>query len=630
MKFSAKVVMLLITCGIMTFPALLSAQAPNYIFHNGKILTVDNNFSIAQAVAVTGNQITAVGTDTAVLATAGQNTQKIDLKGRTVIPGLIDTHRHMYSYAEGSFGRLLTPEQRRRYPLSWNGVTTKEDVVNQVRGGIALYKPAPGKWMYFTGGPAAGAQTEILFDQLTGKDLDRAAPNNPVVLGLGIPDFNGFMVNQVAIDLLMSKHGNFIKKYGRFWVDSAGQPDGHLEPPASRLVSPYTYDRKPEDLAVLYKPDMEEMNSMGITTVSSRLPEDTKAAYSWLRDRNQMTVRVGQGMIEAFGNIEDLKTGMAALRGKTGSGDDWQWVTGAGPTAIDGSNSRACTDQKRVGGAYGPLDSWFPVGQCHNDIEYRGSPKRASAISGNYYREWTVESARNAVRFANVHVAGDRGVGGLLNIIEEIQREMGPDSTQGWATDHCTMVNPADFPRLARLKVWMSCLIRINLTNMATAYGERIANTFHAPAQSMINAGVKVVFETDTNVYIWDHMETFVTRKDSKGKVWGPQDRVDHPTILKMTTSWAADYVLKPNKLGTIERGKLADLVVLDRDFLTIPSDDISEVTPVLTVVDGKVVFVLTDFARENNFRPAGSLVSTYQDLVARRPAGGGFGGGGG
>ena len=145
----------------------------------------------------------------------------------------------------------------------------------------------------------------------------------------------------------------------------------------------------------------------------------------------------------------------------------------------------------------------------------------------------------------------------------------------------------------------------------------------------MINAGVKVVFETDTNVYIWDHMETFVTRKDEMGKVWGPQDRVDHPTILKMTTSWAADYVLKPDKLGTIERGKLADLVVLDRDFLTIPSDDISEVTPVITVVDGKVVYVQTDFARENNFRPAGSLVSTYQDLVARRPPGGGRGGGG-
>src|SRR5687767_9290145 len=190
MKFYAKLLLLSISCGLVAVPALLNAQTPNYIFHNGKVLTVDNNFSIAQAVAVTGNQITAVGTDAAVLTTAGQTTQKIDLKGRTVIPGLIDTHRHMYSYAEGSYGRLLSPEQRRRYPLSWNGVKTKDDVVNQVRGGIALYKPAPGKWMYFTGGPAAGTQTEILFDQLTGKDLDRAAPNNPVVLGLGIPDFN--------------------------------------------------------------------------------------------------------------------------------------------------------------------------------------------------------------------------------------------------------------------------------------------------------------------------------------------------------------------------------------------------------------------------------------------------------
>jgi cytosine/adenosine deaminase-related metal-dependent hydrolase len=111
-----------------------------------------------------------------------------------------------------------------------------------------------------------------------------------------------------------------------------------------------------------------------------------------------------------------------------------------------------------------------------------------------------------------------------------------------------------------------------------------------------------------------------VTRKDDKGKVWGPQDRVDHPTILKMLTVWAADYVLKPEKLGTIEKGKIADLVVLDRDFLTIPSDDISEVKPQVTLVDGKVVFVHTDFARENNFRPGGSLISNYQDLKARRP----------
>jgi hypothetical protein len=370
----------------------------------------------------------------------------------------------------------------------------------------------------------------------------------------------------------------------------------------------------------MYKPDMEEMNSMGITAVASRLPEDTRAAYEWLRARNMQTVRVGQGVIEAFGNLEDPVTGLASYKGKVGSGDDKIWITGLGPTAIDGSGSRACTDQKRVGGAYGMLDSWFPVGQCHTDIEYRGAPKRSGPITGNYYRDWVYASAENGIRFANVHVAGDRGVGNMLNFIEDIQRTKGREATKGWAMDHCDMVNPKDFARIAQTGVIMSCYIRIDLDDMAQSYGEQIAHTFHAPVASMIKAGGKVVMETDRNSYIWEDMETFVVRKDENGKVWGPQERVDHPTILKMNTSWAAEYVLKPDKLGSIEKGKLADLVVLDKDFLTIPSEQMSDLQPVVTVMDGRVVFVHTDFARENNFRPGGSLISTYQDLRARRP----------
>jgi predicted amidohydrolase YtcJ len=208
----------------------------------------------------------------------------------------------------------------------------------------------------------------------------------------------------------------------------------------------------------------------------------------------------------------------------------------------------------------------------------------------------------------------------MLNFVEEIQRTKGPEATKGWALDHCDMVNPKDFPRIAKTGLIMSCYIRIDLDDMAQSYGEQIAHTFHAPVQSMLKAGGKVVMETDRNSYIWEDMETFVTRKDENGKVWGPQERVDHPTILKMNTSWAAEYVLKPDKLGTIERGKIADLVVLDKDFLTIPSEQISDLQPLVTMMDGKVVYVHTDFARENNFRPGGSLISTYPDLKARRP----------
>ena len=168
----------------------------------------------------------------------------------------------------------------------------------------------------------------------------------------------------------------------------------------------------------------------------------------------------------------------------------WLWITGIGPTAIDGSGSRACTDQKRAT-SYGALNDWFPVGQCHNDIEYRGSPKRATAIQGNYYRDWTIESGRNGIRFANVHVAGDRAVGGLLNIMEEIHKRYGDKATDRWAMDHCDMVNPKDFPRLGKYKVFMSCYIRLNrLPGMAKSYGEQMANTFHAPAQKIGRAHV--------------------------------------------------------------------------------------------------------------------------------------------
>jgi predicted amidohydrolase YtcJ len=184
------------------------------------------------------------------------------------------------------------------------------------------------------------------------------------------------------------------------------------------------------------------------------------------------------------------------------------------------------------------------------------------------------------------------------------------------------MVNPRDFERIARLGLFMSCYVANSVEDseaVARAYGEEVANTFLSPLNSMIKAGVKVVFETDRASYIWTDLERGVTRKDLKGKVWGAQERVDKPTALRMVTSWAAEYVLKPDQLGMIQKGKLADLLVLDRDYLTIPDDDISEIQPLLTVMDGKVVFVHTRFAGEYNFRPTGAVVSTYNDLIQRR-----------
>ena len=126
--------------GMLAVPVWLAAQqAPDLILHNGKVLTVDADFSVAQAVAITGQRISAVGTNQEVLATAGPNTQKIDLKGRTVSPGLVDTHRHMYSYAERVYNGMMTPAELERYPVDWRGVKTKDDVFAQVRGLMERY-----------------------------------------------------------------------------------------------------------------------------------------------------------------------------------------------------------------------------------------------------------------------------------------------------------------------------------------------------------------------------------------------------------------------------------------------------------------------------------------------------------
>jgi len=615
------------------------AQTADIILHNGKILTVDKDFSTAEAVAVSGQKITAVGKEADVMKLAGPNTQVIDLKGREVIPGLIDSHRHMYSAAEQTYGGLLAPEKLHRYIVDWKGVTNKDDVLNIVKGIMDKYNFPPGQWIYFANAlpflgnnQATVEQARILYDDLNQWELDKVTPNNPIMMSLGIPDFNGLLLNKKAMDTIWPKDGDFIKKNGRFWVDATGRPDGHLEPPANRIALAFSYDREPADLAVMYKKNMDENTSMGLTTIDTRMPRDSIKAYKILEQNGDLTFRVGVGVIEEFGNVTDLKN-LKPQAKEVGSGNDKIWITGLGPTAVDGVTSRACTNLKRTG-QLTVIDSWFPMGQCHVDSEYKGSPKRAAAPSDNYFRNWVVASGRDGVRFANTHVAGDRATGTLLNVVEQVQKQYGKNATKGWAFDHCDMVDPADFKRIASTGITMSCYVLVSIRGSALisqAYGEKVANIYPSPLKSMLDAGGKVVLESDSNSYIWQDLEAAVTRKDSKGKVWAPQERIDRPTALKMFSSWAAEYVLKPDKLGTIEPGKLADLVVLDKDYLTVPEDDIHTITPQLVVFDGKIRYVHSQFAQEYNLHPQNATISTYPDLIKQRKfreGGTAFGGG--
>ena len=614
------------------------AQNADMILHNGKILTVDKSFSTAEAVAVSGNKILAVGSNADVLKLKGPSTEVIDLKGKTVVPGLIDSHRHMYSAAEQTYGGLLSARQLHRYIVDWKGVSNKDDVLNVVKGIMDKEKFPAGEWLYFANalpfmgeGQGTVAQAKILYDDLNQWELDKVTPNNPAMMSLGIPDFNGLLLNKKAMDLLWPKYGDFIKKNGRMWVDATGRPDGHLEPPSVRIPLALSYDRKPEDLAIMYKKNMDENTSMGLTTIDTRIPKDSIAAYKYLQSKGELTFRVGIGEIEPFGNAD---LGNLSEYGKQiGSGDDMMWITGVGPTAVDGVTSRACTNLKRTG-QLTSIDSWFPMGQCHVDDEYKGSPKRAAAPPDNYFKGWVLASGRDNVRFANVHVAGDRAVETLLSLVEQIQKKNGKNATKNWAFDHCDMVDPKDFKRIAATGIIMSCYVLHSVNGsqlISTAYSDQVANHYPSPMKSMLDAGGRVVMESDSNSYIWQDLEAAIDRKDRKGKVWAPQERVDRQTALRMMTSWPADYVLKGDKIGTIEKGKIADLLVLDKDYMTIPESEIQTIQPQVVVFDGKVRFVHSKYAEENNYHPKNALVSNYADLIKQRKfreGGTAFGGG--
>jgi predicted amidohydrolase YtcJ len=613
----------------------LSGQQPaDIVLHNGKVLTVDANFSTAEGVAITGQRITRVGTNQQVLELAGPNTLRLDLKGRTVVPGLIDTHLHITGPA--NYAEPVTPEKRRQFSVDWRAVKSKQDVLNQIKSIMDKFKPPAGAWLAFTNPLqvrrsawtdastyASDDQVKILYSDLSRFDLDTVLPNNPVMLTMGVPDENALFVNTKAFDILMTKHGDFLKKYGRFWLASNGIPDGHLEPPATRLLlNLYAPKAAPEDMAPGIRKRLEELNAQGHTTISTKLRLHSIEAYKLLEQRGEQIIRMAYGLgWDHFGSIENPAEDLKQFQGVTGSGTDWNWVASVAPSSMDGGGTRACTNHKRLG-YMEPIDIYFPMGQCHTDDEYRGG-SRSQTISGNYFKDWLINGSRYGLRLANDHVAGDRTVANLLAIAEQAQRLYGPDATKNWAFDHCRYVNPADLAKAARLRVMFSCAPKYiqDSSSVVAAFGDQVANTFIVPIKSMIKAGVRVSYEADRDTYVWEDLELTMTRKDLKGKVWAPHERIDKTEALKLATIWAADYVLKPDKLGSLEVGKLADVVVLDRDYLTIPADEVSDIQPQLTVLDGKIVFVHTQFANEYNLRPQGAVVSTFEELKTRRPA---------
>ena len=173
---------------------------------------------------------------------------------------------------------------------------------------------------------------------------------------------------------------------------------------------------------------------------------------------------------------------------------------------------------------------------------------------------------------------------------------------KGHAIDHCTLnPRPDQIPRLQKLNIMMSCAPKYieESPRVLRDYGEKYL-AWVAPVKSLLDANVKTVMEVDDNEIfkvgtVFHYLDVLVNR-EVEGKVYNGNERVDRVRALKMSTNWAAEYVLRADKIGSLERGKLGDLLVLDSDYFTVPEREIRKIKSLLTMVGGKIVHQAPNF----------------------------------
>ncbi|MSO21518.1 MAG: hypothetical protein EXQ56_13900 [Acidobacteria bacterium] len=616
------------------------------VVYNGKILTADspdpNNYSVAEAFAVYDGKFVVVGTNEAALAVAGPSTRKIDVGGRTVIPGLVESHDHIYGYAAHFFPNGRKPNEDP--PLIW---TSKDEALAQLKS-ITLTKKN-GEWINtrVRGGASAGGQSgnqnaiavalAIQRFELTRFDLDKVSPNNPVrITNIFFSPTGDSWVNSKGLDLLLKRYPNLAGVH----KDSKGVASGWLSGIADRTPDYEFYPANPPDkIGPPYLKEMEEIAAQGITTVSSRLVPDDLAAYSWLEKRGELPVRMAytSEAVSRNANAEGTFARLVGMQGGKGkemwsAGSDWLWTIGVAATfSIDSITG--------IGGAcvrkpYPREVREFPL-WLHQFYGPNGLCRLEDPNYDDANGLWL--AAKYGFRSVATHAAGDKGMDQYFDLLDKIVKEYPDIAERRWTLEHCQMLHEDQIQRAKKFNIQFSCgplFLYNGMKASSVLNGDEAAGNSMVPMRSLLDNGLRAVMELDAHGrHPFAALQVAINRKDIDGRVWGPKQAITRQEALYAYTRWSADFLLRENTLGSIEPKKLADFVVLNRDYLTIPVDEIGRIDPVLTVAGGKMTYTDPDFATNQNLPQAGYrgprtwwLRGSPEDK--NRPAGGGGDGG--
>jgi predicted amidohydrolase YtcJ len=508
----------------------LAQQAPvDVALTNGKIITVDERFTIAQAVAVRGDQIVAVGTNEEINRLAGPATRRIDLRGQSVIPGLIDNHMHLLRYATTW-----------KYEVRWDGVETRKEALELLRARAQASKP--GEWIYNLGGWAL-EQFNDDPKPFTRDELDRVAPDNPVFLQASY--FEAF-VNSRGAQVL-----------------GVTTPTGHIDEDGFRpLVNklPLVVD---ENIEASMGGMIHDLNRSGLTAVGSAgCDPDELARYIRWADETRLNIRVycitapGGG-----GGVDQLLPRIAQM--KLFQGDKW-------------------IDHHTYGeGVLGALSD--PM------FRHRESTKAEDLAQ---WRRIVTEIAKAGMPL-HVHTNFTETIDAFLDQIQAVDKEY-PVRNLRWVLAHFNQPNAAQLERMKNLGMyaavhpWAVINGGINLRQFGDAALDM------APLATIQASGITWGFGSDgsraNQILPFETLSWAVTGKMVGGKTVLRQP-ISREDALIAHTRKNAYLVFQENNLGSIQAGKLADLVVIDRDYLTIPADQIKDIKVVMTLVGGRIAY---------------------------------------
>ena len=550
MKTVVGTLVLLVLTGAM--PA--SAQSPETILVNGKILTVDAQSSVREALAIRGGRITALGTSAEMRKLAGSQSRVIDLGGRTVIPGLIDSHLHAIRAALS-----FTTE------VNWIGVRTLEEALGRVKDAARTMKP--GSWLIVAGGwnPQQFKENR----RPTQAELVAVAPENPVYIQLG---YAWAMLTPLAHKTLGLTSEADLPASGRFERDAAGNLTGAVTGPQPAIVGLFdklprpTFDEQVQGTKAFFR----ELNRLGITGVidpsgNNMTGESYQALFKVWRDQ-ALTVRVAyslgtQGSGKEF---DEIKATTALL--PMSLGDDMLRFNGIG--------------ERITGGMY------------NND-------KPSQADTDEYYRIalWAAERGLTLTQ----HWNRDASVGSLLTIFERVNQRV-PIAPLRWSIAH---LNDASDQTLRRMKaIGVGWTVQDAMYFGGEAFRESVGEASARRTPPVVTAkkiGVAVGAGTDAHRVAsynpFTALQWFLDGKTVGGvALRGPEETPDRAEALRLYTIGSAWFAHDDDVRGSLDVGRLADLAVLSQDYMTVPVNRIGATESLLTMVGGKIVYTAAPF----------------------------------